>query len=314
MTRLDISGTDCASFFINLDRWGDIFMSKVIITAALSGSFPTKEHTPYVPITAEEFGEEAYRCYNSGAAIVHVHARAPDGSITSDSEVYTQIDRKIRERCSIIINHTTSGGRGKWDANDRLKSIANPEYVEIASLNSGHTQKFSRGLEDLHTAAGMVNPLPEVVHFAREMKKKKIKPECEIYDVSMLNTAKFLHEHGLLDPPIMVQFVMGLGGQCIDATLKNLLHLYETLKDTGLEAHWSACAAGRFEIPMITGALLLGGNVRVGLEDNLYIRRGELAKSNAELVDKAVRLIKELELEVATPEEARETLRLKGRP
>jgi 3-keto-5-aminohexanoate cleavage enzyme len=286
-------------------------MSKVIVTAALNGSFPTRQHTPYVPITPEEISEEAYRSYNAGAAIVHIHARAVDGTPTSDSEIYAKIDRLIRDRCNVIINHTTSGGKGKWNASERLRSIRNREHVQIASLNTGHIQKFPARIEDLSSSTGMINPLPEIVQFAREMLEGGIKPESEIYDVSMLNTVKFLSDHNLLRPPIMIQFVMGLGGQCIDASPKNLLHLVETLTLNNLEAFWSVCAAGRFEFPTITMGLLLGGNIRVGIEDNLYLKKGVLAKSNAELVERAIRLINELELEIATPDEAKSLLGIK---
>jgi 3-keto-5-aminohexanoate cleavage enzyme len=276
---------------------------KVIITVAPTGSIPTRENNPNLPYTAEEVAAETRRAYQAGACLVHLHARDPDtGQPTSDVAVYRDYLAAVRDACPIITQITTGGGATTLglSVEERLRPVEELR-PDSASLNAG-SMNFGRKL--------FPNTPDTMELYARRMREWGVMPEFEVYDLSMIQNVEYwIRRPGLLDPPYRVSFVMGvLGG--IPASLKNLVLLHESL-DPGYS--WQAIGIGRHQFTMGTAALLLGGGLRVGFEDNVYISKGVLAKSNGELVDKAVRLARELGLEPAGVDEARRMLPLLNR-
>jgi 3-keto-5-aminohexanoate cleavage enzyme len=274
-------------------------MRKVIVTASLTGGMQTKEANPNLPEQPDEIAQAAYECYNAGAAIVHIHARAKDGKPTGDAEVYRQIHEGIRAKCNLILQDTTGGGPG-MSLEDRLKCLdAGPE---MASLNMGSM------LRTVGKMAGttFANPRSELERFAQEMQKRNIKPEMEIYHHGMLREMHNFIDKGLVKKPYYVNFVMGMIYQgAVDATAENLITLINLLPSDTI---FNCTAVGRAQIPITTLSVLLGGNARVGMEDNIYYSKGELAKSNAQLIERSVRIIREMGFETTTPDEAREIL------
>jgi 3-keto-5-aminohexanoate cleavage enzyme len=276
---------------------------KVIITVAPTGSVTTKAETPYLPITPEEVIEETVRSYNAGASVVHLHARDPDtGQPTSSVEIFRMYLDGIRQRCPIITQITTGGGAATlglgYDERFRPVEELRPDS---ASLNAG-SMNFGRKV--------FPNP-PEVMErYAKRMVELGVMPEFEIYDLSMIqNVDVWIRRPGIVPPPYQNSFVMGvLGG--IPPTFKNLLALVESLPQGDT---WQVIGIGRHQFTLGVAGILLGGNIRVGFEDNIYLAKGVLARSNAELVEKAVRIIRELGFEVASVEEARGILPLSPR-
>lgn len=300
----------------------------VIISAAITGSIHTPTMSPYLPITPEQISGQAIDAARAGAAAVHIHARNPENGMPSpDLNLFRQIVDKIRSESDVIICITTGGGAG-MTVDQRVAVV--PEFKpELASFNMGSinfalfpvTAKYKEWKYDwekpfLEASKGAIfqNTFADLEKVCTTMKENGTKPELEIYDVGHLYNAKFLLSEGLLDPPLYLQFVMGILG-AIQPTFSDLIHLKETADRLfGPDKYqWSAFGAGRAEFPICTGAVLMGGNCRVGLEDNLNISKGQLAKSNAELVEKMVRIIREFSLEPATPDEARELLEIKRR-
>jgi 3-keto-5-aminohexanoate cleavage enzyme len=275
-------------------------MPKVIITVAPTGSIPTRKDNPNLPITPAEVAAETLRSYEAGASVVHLHARNPDtGEPSSDLEVFRAYLDAIRAACPIVTQITTGGGATTLGLTPEQRLHAVEELrPDSASLNAG-SMNFGRRL---------FPNLPETIEqFARRMKALRVMPEFEAYDLSMIqNVDVWVRQPGLLEPPYRVSFVLGVVGG-IPATVKNLLAMYESLP-AGYS--WQAIGIGRHQIPLGTAAVLLGGGLRVGFEDNVHLSRGVLAKSNAELVAKAARIVRELGLDVATAAEARELLPL----
>ena len=298
---------------------------KVIISAAITGSIHTPTMSPYLPITPEEIAGQAVEAARAGAAAVHIHARNPENGMPSpDLDLFREIVGKIRSESDVIICITTGGGTG-MTVDQRAAPV--PEFKpELASFNMGSInfalfpviKKYKEWKYDWEKpflegskANIFQNTFADLEKICGIMRDNGTKPELEIYDVGHLYNAKFLLSEGFLDPPLFLQFVMGiLGG--IQPTFRDLLHLKETADRLFGENQyqWSAFGAGRMEFPICTTAVLMGGNCRVGLEDNLYLSRGELARSNAELVEKMARILREFSIEPATPEEARKILRL----
>ena len=291
---------------------GERQVDKLIITAAITGGEAvSKEVTPYVPCTVDEIVEEVCKCRKAGAAIVHLHAKDPKTgkpAVDPNSILREYIERiKESEASDIIINVTTGGGRvdpTKLDdvMKERIKMAAELG-VEMMSLNMGSINLWVPPISDVV----FENTTARIERWARWMLEHNIKPELEIYDTGMINTAITLLERGVLKRPLHFQFVM-IGRTGISPTPKALLYCLDQIPD---DSTWSVCALGRHEFPMITLGILLGGHVRVGMEDNIYIEKGVLAKSNAELVAKVVRIAKELGREIATPEEARKILNIR---
>ena len=267
-------------------------MHKLIITVAPVGAEVTREQTPHVPITPAEIAGEARRAHAAGASIVHVHGRNPDGSPTQKRSVFGEIIDRVREATDLIVQVSTGGAAG-MTAEERLEPLdCEPD---MATLTLG-TLNFGREV--------FSNPLDLVERFAREIRSRRIRPEVEIFDSGMLPTADRLVDQELLADPLHYDFVMGVPGG-IAATPANLLHLAGQVRR---HASWTVAGMGRHQLPMATLAILMGGHVRVGFEDNVYYTRGVLASSNAQLVERVVRLAHELGREVATPAEARKIL------
>jgi len=274
-------------------------MSKLIITVAPVGAETTREQQPNLPITAEEIAEEAARCEAAGASVIHLHVRKPDGSPTQDKEVFAEAIEAIASRTNLIIQVST-GGAVWMTADERLQSIYAHPAIEMATLTTGSVN-FG---DDV-----FLNTPAMIERFAKEMKELGIKPEIECFDAGAVTSGINLIRRGLIAEPAHFDFVMGVPGG-ITATTRDLVYLVGLLPEN---CTWQVAGIGRFEIPLATVAIIMGGHVRVGFEDNIYISRGKLAKSNAELVEKVVRLANELGREVATPDEARAIHLLPGR-
>jgi len=273
----------------------------VVITAALLGAELTRENTPYLPLTPEEIAAEARAVYEAGAAMVHIHARDQNGVPSQNVEDYRKIIEAIRARAPELIIQVSTGGAVWMSAEERLQPLA--LQPDMASLNTG-TLNFG---EEVFS-----NPMPMVRQFARTMQERGIRPELEVYDTGMIPAALRLLKEGLLSEPLHFDLVLGVPGGAA-GTLKNLLHMVESLPPG---CTWTASGIGAAQLPITTAAILLGGHVRVGLEDNIYYRRGVLSEGNVPLVARAARLANELGRPPASPQEARRILHLNeaGRP
>lgn len=270
-------------------------MEKLIITAALTGAEVTREYQPNLPLTPDEIAEAAYEAYKAGASIVHVHARDKDGNPTQDYEVYKEIKEKIEAKCNVIFQPSTGGA--VWHSpEERLQPVE--LSPEMATLSAG-TCNFGPDV--------FMNTEEYMEKFAKRMQELGVKPEIEVFERGMINNALKLVKKGLLSQPIHFDFVMGVPG-AITGEIRDLLYLVDSIP-TG--STWTAAGIGRYQLQLATTAILLGGHVRVGFEDNVYYKKGELAVSNAQLVERVVRLANELGREVATPDEARKILNLK---
>ena len=300
-------------------------MKKVIITAAITGSIHTPSMSPYLPITPEQIAEEAIKVYDAGGAVAHVHVRDPKTGIpNADQDAYREIAMGVKKRCDLILCFTTGGRLGE-PVEKRLKVVSSLK-PELSSLNAGSLNfalfhvvdkikdwKFPWEKEYLEGTEDFIfpNTFKTMRQYLSVIGQNGTKPEFEIYDVGMINNVAFLIEAGYVKKPIYLQFVLGiLGG--IAATPQNLTFLVESAKNAIGDFEFSVCAAGRMQFPLCTQSLILGGHARVGLEDNLYLDKGVMAKSNAEQVAKIIRIARELGLEPATPNEARKILNLKG--
>lgn len=273
-------------------------MEKLIITAAICGAEVTKKHNPNVPYTVEEIANEAEKAYKAGASIIHLHVRNDDGTPTQDKERFRTCIEAIKERCPDVIIQPSTGGAVGMTNEERLQPVyLNPE---MATLDCG-TVNF--GGDDI-----FVNTENTIIYFANKMNELGIKPELEVFDKGMIDMALRLHKKGVIKGPLHFNFVMGVNGG-ISGEPRDLLFMAESIPK---DATWTVTGIGRFEFPLATMAILMGGNVRVGFEDNVYISKGVLANSNAELVEKVVRIAKELGREIATPDEARKILGIKG--
>ena len=273
-------------------------MNKTIITVAVCGSVPTKEMNPAVPYTPKEIADSAIDSYKAGATIAHIHVRDPETGVpTSDISLFSEVVDRIRNSCDMIINLTTSGInlKGENVIEQRLEPVKLlPEICsfDIGSMNFQH-RPFINSPEWGRLAA-------------KRMREYGIKPEIEVFDMGHIRQAKHWLKEGLIDDPPYFQLCMGAGWG-IEATPDNLLVMKNALPPGVI---WSVLGVGRMELPMITMAMLSGGHVRVGFEDNIYLRRGELLKSNAQIVEVAANIIQQLQGEVANTNEAREILGL----
>ncbi|MEN6318525.1 MAG: 3-keto-5-aminohexanoate cleavage protein [Syntrophaceae bacterium] len=298
---------------------------KAIITAAITGSIHTPTMSEYLPITPQQIADEAVRAYEAGAAVCHVHARNPEtGMPVPDVTLMQEIITKIKSRCNIVICITTGGGLG-MTVEQRVAPVTLYK-PELASFNAGSInfalfhaiprfKEFKYPWEKQYLGMSEDFIFPNTFKSMREycaiFNENGTKPEFEIYDAGMVNNVAFMIEAGYIKKPVYIQFVMGvLGG--ITPSSENLLFLVDYAKKLIGDFEFSVCVAGRAQFPMCTQSLLLGGNCRVGLEDNLYLDRGKMAKSNAEQVAKIIRIANELGIDAATPDEARQILGLKG--
>ncbi len=300
-------------------------MEKAIITAALTGSIHTPSMSPYLPVTARQLIDEILAVHEAGGAVAHLHVRDQKTGIpNADQDSYREIATEVKKHCDIILCTTTGGRLG--EAVENRVAVASSLKPELASLNAGSLNfalfhvvdkvkewKFDWEKSYLENTDDFIfpNTFKTMGQFLEIFDKTQTKPEFEIYDTGMINNLAFLIKKGITQRPVYLQFVMGiLGG--IPATPENLVHLYETARRQIGDFEFSVCAAGSAQFPLCTQSLIMGGHARVGLEDNLYLEKGVLAKSNAEQVAKIIRIAKELGIEPATPAEAREVLGLKG--
>lgn len=300
-------------------------MEKRIITAAITGAVHTPTMSPYLPITPKQIADEAVRAWEAGAAVAHIHVRNPENGQPSPSlDLFCEVITEVKTRCNIVICLTTGGAPGMTTAG---RAAVIPTFrPEMASLNFGSLNfsflpmvslfkewKYSWEKPYLSSTEANIfsNTFKTLREFCEIFRENETKPEIEIFDVGMINNVAYMIREGLLHKPVYLQFVLGsLGG--IPATLDNLIFLHKTAKDTIADFHWSVCAGGRHQMRICTLSLLAGGNARVGLEDNLYLEKGLMARSNAEQVGKIVRIAREIGIEPATPNEARQILGLKG--
>jgi len=292
----------------------DSKMEKLIITAAVTGSLTTRDQNPNIPHTPEEIAVSTVDAWRAGASIVHLHVRDPaTGKPVQDVELFRETIRLIRKECDMVINVSTGGGPG-MTFDERIGIIPalsedKETKPEMASLNSGSINFgiLSRRNREFVLDAVQLNPWSELLRFADTMKKHGVKPESEIYEAGMVNNVQVLHEIGAIDAPLHFQFVLGvLGG--MQATVENLVFLKSAVPPGST---WSLCAVGLDIFSLGPVAIAAGGHVRVGLEDCIYISKGMLAESNAQIVGKMVQIAKEMGREIAAPNEARNILRLK---
>ncbi|HSM88788.1 MAG TPA: 3-keto-5-aminohexanoate cleavage protein, partial [Desulfobacterales bacterium] len=294
-------------------------------TAAVTGSIHTPTMSPYLPVTPQQIADDAVAAAEAGAAVVHVHGRNPEtGQPSPDLEIMREIVRKIKARCNAVICITTGGGLG-MTVEQRVAPVT-LYRPEMASLNGGSMnfalfpaldkfKEFKHDWEPQYLAMTedliFPNTFKSIREFCRIFLLNETKPEFEIYDAGMVNNLAVLIQRGHIKRPVYLQFVMGvLGG--ITPSPENLMFLLDYARKLIGEFEFSVCVAGRAQFPLCTQSVLLGGHCRVGLEDNLFLEKGQLAKSNAEQVGKMARIIRELGSEPATPDEARQILGLKG--
>jgi uncharacterized protein (DUF849 family) len=300
---------------------------KVVITCAVTGSIHTPTMTPYLPIMPDEIAQAAIGAAEAGAAIIHLHARDPkDGRPTPDPEVFMQFLPRIKQSCDAVLNITTGGGAGMTVA-ERLAGAlrAKPEMAtcNMGSMNFGlypmlgKYKEFKYDWEPKHLEGSrdfiFRNTFKDIEHVMKDLGEGcGTRFEFECYDVGHLYTLAHFLERGIVKPPLFVQTIFGiLGG--IGADTENVAHMKRIAdKLFGDQYVWSVLAAGRHQMSFVTLAAIMGGNVRVGLEDSIYVGKGQLAKSNAEQVSRIRAILENLSLEIATPKEARAMLNLKG--
>ncbi len=300
--------------------------NKRIITCAVTGSVHIPTMSEYLPITPQQIAENALGAAEAGAAVVHIHARNPEnGMPTSDLKVFEEIIGRIREKNKELIICLTTGGGAGMSVDERV-SVVPAFKPELASCNLGTinwgifaiAEKYKEFKYDwekvmIELTKGYIfqNSFLDLMKMTSIMNENGTKPELEVYDVGHLYNCAFLLQKGYLKPPVYLQFVTGiLGG--IQSTPYDLMALHTTadrLFGAG-NYRWSVIGAGRQQFPMCTMGLLLGGNVRVGMEDNLYVAKNVLAKNNGELVAKMAAIMRQFDLQPATPAEAREMLSL----
>ncbi len=269
-------------------------MEKLIITAALTGNVPTREMTPYVPLTPAEIAADVRRCAEAGASLVHIHARDAEGRPTLDTAVFKQTVQRIKHEAPDVIIQLSTGARAGRDWEAR----ANPVRLrpEMASFTTG-----SNNLPGI-----VYENAPDFLLFlAGVFHATGVKPEIEVFESGMINNALFLQKKNLLEPPLHFDFVLGAPG-AMAGTVRNLVFLADSLPPGST---WTVAGIGRSEIPLATAAIAMGGHVRVGIEDNLHLPNGSLA-TNAQLVETAATIARTMGREIASPAEARQILSL----
>jgi len=300
--------------------------NKVIITCAVTGAIHTPTMSPYLPITPEEIAEGAIGAAKAGAAIVHLHARMPkDGRPTQDPEVFKQFLPKIKAASNVVINLTT-GGAPTMPIEERLQPALKlkPEVASLnmGSMNFGLYEMIARHKEwkhdwELPYLEGsndriFKNTFKDIAYILESCSENNTRFEIECYDIGHLYTAAHFLDRGLVKAPLFIQSVFGIRGG-IGPHPEDVLHMKRTADRLfGDQYLWSVLGGGRNQMYIATQSAVMGGNVRVGLEDSLWIGKGALAKTNADQVAKIRRILEELGLEVATPDDARALLKLKG--
>jgi len=290
----------------------------LIITVAITGGNAGKERNPNIPETIEEQIKSTYEAYKAGASSVHIHARDDTGAETStDPEKYRELNRGIREMCpDIIIGNTT--GASPWGSRDEAVKILDAQ-PEMCSLNMGpfvvNTLQKRREPplkgrpQDIQRDDVLLATWKDIERIAKIALERDIKPELEIYNASMLWNVQRLIRENLIKKPYWMELIFARGFEF--PTPRGLAEMVERVPEDSL---WSVIAVGAHQLPLTTMAILMGGHVRVGFEDNLFYRKGELVKSNAQLVERVVRIATELERKIATPAQAREMLGISQTP
>lgn len=274
--------------------------NRVILTVACTGAWPQKSDTPYIPLTPEDQADEIVRCCEAGASIAHIHVRDEESQASMDFDQFAETVRLVRARCDIVINLTTSGGLGLSD-DIRMKpfQLLRPEMAsfDAGTMNWAHSTIFENSPRFLEKLAVSMNEC-------------QVKPEFEIFDAGMIYNVLYYMKKGLIEGNPHFQFVLGAPGG-MTAEVRNLMFLLDTCKQhLGDNFTWSALGIGRGHLPVVLAALALGGNVRVGMEDNILYRKGELAQSNTWFVERVKRLAAEVDKTIATPDETRAMLGL----
>jgi 3-keto-5-aminohexanoate cleavage enzyme len=271
-------------------------MNKMVITCAICGAETTKEHNPNLPVTPQELAQSTYEAYKAGASIVHLHVRDKEGKATMDVAIFEEAIKLIREKCDIVIEVTTGGGVGMSDE-ERMQVLE--LKPEMASLDCG-TVNFGDEF--------IVNTLPSMRNYAKKMKEYGVRPTLECFDLSHIYAAEVLIKEGLVEPPFHYGFVMNVpGGVKYDVETLDFF-----VRRIPKASFWTVMGiGGRASLLSHYGALSLNGFIRVGFEDNVYYSKGVLAESNAQLVERAVRIAKEGGYEIAAPADVRELLKIR---
>jgi uncharacterized protein (DUF849 family) len=272
-------------------------MEKVIITVAPTGAWPSKEHNPNIPLTPKEIADDVYECWQAGASVAHLHMRDDEGKGTMSTAKFKETVELIRSKCDIVLNLTTSGDLNATEETRMAHLIAlKPELAsfDAGSMNWMHSTLF-------------LNPPAFLEKLGTTMIENNVKPEIEIFDAGMIYNSLYYIKKGIIATPPHYQFVLGAAGGTA-ATVENLVYLKSLIPQ---DATWSALGIGNGHLPIMYTAIALGGHVRVGMEDNVYYAKGQVAKSNAEFVSRTVRIIKEANKEAATSADARRILNLK---
>ena len=276
---------------------------KTIITVATTGAWPKKENNPNVPMTPAEIAEDVYDCWQAGAAIAHLHMRDENGNGSMDTAKFRETVELLRANhpdCDIILNMTTSGA---LVADDSLRKIHLKELrPELGTFDCG-------SMNWLHSAVFLNSP-KFLEELGRDMQEWGVKPEIEAFDPGMIGNAAYYLKKGVLKAPLHFQFCMGCANG-IPGSMKNLLFMKETMDQLCPGSTWSCFGVGHSAMEILYGAVALGGHIRVGMEDNVMYGKGQLADSNRQFVERAVRVIREYGNDVATPDEARQILGLK---
>ncbi|MDX9872958.1 MAG: 3-keto-5-aminohexanoate cleavage protein [Clostridia bacterium] len=272
-------------------------MEKTIITVAPTGAWPSKRDNPQVPLTPREIAEDVYNCWKAGAAVAHIHVRDASGRGVMDKERFRETVERIREKCDIVLNLTTSGA---LDATDEARMAHIIELKpEMASYDAGSMNWMHSGL--------FINSPQFLEKLAQTMLENEIKPEAEIFDAGMIYNTLYYVKKGVIKEPVHFQFVLGAAGG-IGASVENLVFLKGLIPKN---ATWSAFGIGKSHLSILYATIALDGHIRVGMEDNVLYSKDRLAESNAEFVERAVRIIREANKEVATTAEAKEILGLR---
>jgi uncharacterized protein (DUF849 family) len=301
---------------------------KVIITCAITGSGHTPSMSPHLPYTVEQVVDQGVAAAEAGAAVLHLHARDPgDGSPTADPAIFAQYARGISDRCDVVISISTGGGTG-MTVQERLEGVLKLK-PELCTLNLGTMNYGSFPMIDRYKgqfryeweepylestrAEPFVSTYADIEHMLKVVGPQTgTRFEAEAYDVSHLYTLAYYLDKGLVEPPVFIQTIFGtMGG--IGPDVDHIVHMKRTADRLLGDAYqWSTLGAGRYQLGIVTAAAIMGSHVRVGLEDSLYLGKGQLAESNADQVTKIRQILAALSLEIATPAEARQMLGLKG--
>ncbi len=267
---------------------------KRVISVAVTGSWPTHDDNPNVPFTPKEIAADVYECWKAGAAIAHIHVRNDDGSPSTDFNKYKETIERIRayKDCDIALNITSSGSVGFGD-DERIYPLQQL-LPEMASYDAGT-------LNWMHKTVFM-NPPAFLEKLGYALQESNVKPEIEIFDAGMIYNAMYYEKKGVLKAPCHYQFVLGCPGG-MTSTIENLVFLRGLIPEGST---WSACGIGQGHMPIMLATIAMGGHLRVGMEDNVFYKKGVLADSNAQFVARAKRLLEEADLEAATPDEARQ--------